>query len=164
MHRHLALPALAGLLALLLATPARADAQEQRAFQLSLFDPVQIVPASEGISGLRLNLLYGRNASLTGIDVGLVNVVSGDAVGFQWGAVGVTGSFLGFQDNLVNINQGKLRGLQVGFFNHAERVEGLQLGLVNHAGTIHGLQIGFVNVIDRGGWLPVCVIVNGSIG
>jgi hypothetical protein len=59
---------------------------------------------------------------------------------------------------------GTVTGAQLGIFNKAKRVEGLQLGLVNMTGTIHGLQIGLVNVIEKGGWLPVMVIVNGNFG
>jgi hypothetical protein len=159
----LAIPLLA---ALAIASPARAAAGGASPFQLALVNPVQIVPEGQSIEGVRLSLLYGKNANVTGFDwsfiathttgsfkgvqLALVNVVEKDALGLQWGGVNLTG--------------GLVHGAQLGFFNKATRVEGLQLGFVNYAGTIHGLQLGLVNIIEKGGWLPVMVIVNGNFG
>ena len=39
--------------------------------QLSLFTPVQIVDEKESIGGVRLNLFYGRNTAVKGLDLGL---------------------------------------------------------------------------------------------
>jgi len=36
-------------------------------FQLSLFDPIQIVPSNESISGVKQNIIYSKNANVTGI-------------------------------------------------------------------------------------------------
>lgn len=36
-------------------------------FHLALFDPIQIVPSNESISGVRLNIIYSKNANVTGI-------------------------------------------------------------------------------------------------
>lgn len=154
----------ASLLAALAAgAPARAA---DKPIQLAVFDPVQLVPDTQSVSGLRLTLVYSRNVDVTGFDysfiathttrnfrgvqIAPVNIVGQNMVGLQWGWVGLTG--------------GTVHGAQLGIFNKAKRVEGLQLGLVNMTGTIHGLQIGLVNVIEQGGWLPVMVIVNGSLG
>ncbi len=147
-------------------------------FQLALFAPAQIVAPAEGVSGVAIDLLYGRNAFLRGIELGLVNDVRGDALGVQWGLVNLTeGDHVGLQDALlVSITHGRVEGLQtglvtiagrtsgfqLGLVNHADAARGLQLGLVNHAGTMNGLQIGLVNIIEQGGWLPVCVLVNGA--
>ena len=150
------------IIALMLLTALPAAAAE-RPIQLALITPIQIFPASDSIVGFRFNLLYGRNAALTGLDLGLVNHNTGQVVGVQFGLAGFAESgFLGWQDNMVNVVNGQLEGLQVGAFNYAERVRGIQFGLVNYAGTITGLQIGIVNIIRRGGFLPVCIIVNGS--
>jgi hypothetical protein len=155
----------ASLLAALAAgSPARAA--DAKPVQLALFDPVQLVPNTASVSGLRLTLIYSKNVDVTGFDysfiathttrnfegvqIAPVNVVGNNVRGLQWGWVGLTG--------------GTVTGAQLGIFNKAKRVEGLQLGLVNMTGTIHGLQIGLVNVIEKGGWLPVMVIVNGNFG
>ena len=174
---------IAVLAAVLAVTPARAargeDAPrfEGKPFQLALFDPVQIVSHDEGVSGVGINLIYGRSAFLRGVFLGIVNVVDKDVLGYEWGAVNLTGgNYAGGQFGLVSITKGKLEGLQtgvvtmagstsgiqLGLVNNAKHARGLQLGLVNHTETMNGIQIGAVNVIEQGGWLPVTIIVNGS--
>ncbi len=69
--------------------------------QLSLFRPVQVFDDGRDVYGLRLNLLYGRNRNLVGLDLGLVNSTrnfggiqaglwneSHLAAGFQFGLLG----------------------------------------------------------------------------
>ncbi len=157
---------LAAPLLVALAAGAPARAAEGHPIQLALVDPVQLVPDTQSISGLRLTLIYSKNVDVTGFDysfiathttrnfkgvqIAPVNIVGNDLRGLQWGWVGLTG--------------GTVTGAQIGLFNKAKRVEGLQLGFVNVTGTIHGLQIGLVNVIEQGGWLPVMVIANGNFG
>lgn len=150
------------LAALAVASPARAEGGKP--IQLALFDPVQIVPAGQSVKGLRLSLIYSKNVNVTGLDLSFIaSQTTGNFAGVQFALVGVVDKdFLGWQDSLVNLTGGTATGLQLGFFNKAKRVEGLQFGLVNHAGTINGLQIGLVNIIEKGGWLPVMVIVNGN--
>lgn len=170
--------ALVAVATLVVAAP-RAQAADGKPFQLALVDPVQIVPSSQGISGFGLNLIYGKNAFLHGVELGIANHVTGEVQGVQWGFVNITGgNFVGWQDGAVNITSGSFEGLQSAWLvstsksvsgvqfslvNHAEHVHGLQFGLVNHTVTMKGIQIGLVNIIERGGWLPVCVIVNGSL-
>jgi hypothetical protein len=40
-------------------------------FQFSIYSPIQLVKESKNITGLRLFLLYGKNADISGIDLGL---------------------------------------------------------------------------------------------
>ena len=175
----------APLLAVLVAAPsARADEeaksdQSGKPIQLALFDPVQIFPNTDGISGFRLNIIYSKNAFMKGFDLGLVNSISGEVDGVQWGFVDIVGgNFTGWQYGLANINGGdftgwqaswvvsitdkKMVGLQTGIYNSAGDASGLQFGLVNHAVTMNGLQLGLVNIIEKGGMLPVFVIFNAS--
>jgi hypothetical protein len=137
---------------------------EERPIQLSLVTPIQIFPEEDAIAGIRLNLLYGRNVSVTGVDLGLVNHCTGGiSKGFQHGLVGLVESdFVGWQNNAVNITRGDFEGLQWGFMNYAGYANGLQLGIVNYAERLKGLQIGFVNIIEKGGQFPVFPIVNWS--
>jgi hypothetical protein len=139
-------------------------AEETRPIQLSLVTPVQIFPEEYRITGVRLNLLYGRNAAVSGLDLGLVNhTTTGESVGLQYGLVGVNDSdFLGWQDCVVNITNGNFEGFQYGIVNYAGHMSGFQLGLVNYARTAKGLQIGLVNIIRQGGQFPVFPIVNWS--
>jgi len=152
-------------------------AQSEHPFQLALFPPVQIVPEDESVRGVRLSL-YGRNASVTGFDWGVVNHTTGDFLGLQIGVVGLSeGALTGVQVNFVNMVQGDFEGFQHGVFssadrgrglqlsgvNHARNFRGLQIAFVNYAETLNGVQIGIVNIIRRGGVLPVMPIVNWSI-
>ncbi|MDH3891022.1 MAG: hypothetical protein OEV49_08035 [candidate division Zixibacteria bacterium] len=146
---------------MLVGVPASA---QEKPIQLALFNPVQLFPEAITIKGLRLNMIYGRNVSVTGVDLGLVNhTTTGPFLGYQWGAVGMADSdFTGWQDCFVNVTKGTMEGFQSGLVNHANHVSGVQLGLVNYAVTMHGLQIGLVNIIKQGGQFPVFPIVNWS--
>ncbi|MBU8922601.1 MAG: hypothetical protein KOO63_12355 [Bacteroidales bacterium] len=145
----------------LVSIPAMA---ENRPVQLSLFTPIQIFPENDAITGIRLNLIYGRNASVTGLDWGLVNhTTTGTTTAWQIGVVGLVDTdFTGWQDNHVNIVKGNFKGFQSGVFNYARSATGFQLGIVNYAESMNGLQIGIVNIIGEGGAFPVLPIVNWS--
>ncbi|MCB9558579.1 MAG: hypothetical protein H6707_20850 [Deltaproteobacteria bacterium] len=147
--------------AALLARPAHAN----KPINLSLFAPVQLFSENEPISGFRFNLIYGRTRSMKGLDLGLVNhIIAGPFDGVQLGLVNVAQrSLSGWQHGGVGIVRGQLKGVQTGVVNVAQRVRGVQFGAVNITDTIYGIQIGLVNVIKRGGWLPVMVLVNGSL-
>lgn len=150
---------------LLLLLPQWAGIQGQtRPVQLALFTPIQVFPENVSIEGVRVNILYGRNRSLTGLDLGFVNHLSGgDSKGIQFGLVGIVeGNFTGWMDNTVNYTKGKMEGLQFGFFNYAGKASGVQIGLVNYAENMRGLQIGLINVIRNNGAFPVFPIVNWS--
>jgi len=142
--------------------PAGLAAQENtKAIELSLFSPVQIMGPETHIAGIRLSL-YGRNASMQGLDIGIISHTTGVTTGYQVGIVGIAeGGFQGFQSNLVNISEGPTTGLQVGsyneaasgevfqmgFFNRLDSGSGFMLGVVNWADDFTGLQIGIVNFI-----------------
>ena len=136
-------------------------AAAQKPINLALVNPVQIVKEDQSISAFRLNLIYGKNASMTGFDLGLGNHLTGNMTGVQWGAVNIVGgSFAGWQNGFVNINTGEIQGLQWGAFNSAGRINGLQLAIVNYAERANGVQIGLVNIIKEGGMFPFMVIAN----
>jgi hypothetical protein len=130
--------------------------------QLSLFNPIQIVPESQSISGFRFNLIYGKNTNVTGFDLGLVNQSTGIQNGVQWGGVNLTdGGVTGWQSGFVNISKGNSVGLQTGTVNyHQGHFNGLQFSVVNYAATLKGLQLGLVNIIGKGGFLPVFPLFN----
>lgn len=155
------------------------SAQEEHPFQLSLLSPAQLVPEDESVRGVRLTLFYGKNASVTGVDLSLIaNHTTRDFLGVQFGLVGYAeGTFTGAQLNwAVNVVEGNFEGFQGGFVNsarngrgvqlatvnHADRFQGLQIGLVNYAATLNGVQLGLVNIIRSGGAFPVMVLVNWS--
>ena len=142
-------------------TPVQA---QNRPIQIALVTPVQIFPEEYTISGIRLNLIYGRNVSVTGLDLGLVNhTTTGIFKGVQSGLVGLANSdFIGYQENWVNVTKGNFEGCQCGIVNYAKFANGFQLGIVNYAESMKGLQIGVVNIIRQGGAFPVFPIVNWS--
>ncbi len=73
--------------------------------------------------------------------------------GLQWGWVNYASeSLTGVQLGLVNIT-GTLTGLQWGAVNVCQDLTGLQLGLVNYAKlSTSGVQIGLVNIIEDNEW------------
>jgi hypothetical protein len=109
-----------GLLTLLAGAGSAGAAVRATPLQLSLFHPNQLFPASANVYGLRLNLAYGLNRDLYGLDVGGINRATGDVVGVQAAA-------------LWN-GAGRLGGLQISpGLNYArERLLGLQVGLINY--------------------------------
>lgn len=149
------------LLCMCASIPLRA---EEQPIQLSLFTPIQIFPEKDDITIFRFNLIYGRNASVTGLDLGLANhTTSGESKGVQWGFVSWNDAdFVGWQNNPVNVTKGNFKGFQWGIANYARSAGGFQLGVVNYAENMYGLQIGFVNIIRQGGVYPVLPIVNWS--
>jgi hypothetical protein len=154
------------LTTVLLAVPSTPAVNAQtRPVQVALVTPVQIFPEGDAIAGIRLNILYGRNVSMMGLDLGLVNhTKAGGFKGVGFGFVGLCdGDFTGWQHSAVSITKGNIEGLQVGLFNSAGYVNGLQFGVVNTTGSMKGLQIGLVNIIERGGAFPIFPIVNWSL-
>jgi hypothetical protein len=161
MKKRCVLLSLVILAVILVWAPAQA---ENRPFQLALVTPIQIFPEDNSITGVRFNLLYGRNVSVSGFDWGLVNhTTTGTFKGWQTGLVGIADTdFMGWQYCGVNVVQGRCEGFQWGVVNYANEMSGFQLGLVNYARTMKGLQIGLVNIIRQGGQFPVFPIVNWS--
>ena len=154
-----------------------ASAQETKAINLALWDPVQIFNHDYVIHGLRLNI-YGNNAGLKGVDIGIANWITGETVGIQWGLINVTeGNFTGWQSAPVQKVGGHMTGLQSGWLvsinesgkglqasgvTMSNNFVGLQLGIVNYAVAYHGIQIGLINIIKEGGMLPFFPIFNFS--
>jgi hypothetical protein len=151
------------ILSLAIAGPVMAQSND-KPIQLALIAPAQIYSETNSITGFRINFLYGKNTSVTGVDLGLINhVTSGKTSGVQWGLVGIADDeFLGIQENWINISKKDFKGIQCGIFNSANSARGWQFGLVNYAQSLHGIQIGLVNIIKTGGQFPVFPIVNWS--
>jgi len=131
--------------------PDASGAQEPAAFQLSVWDSVQIVDRLRPIHGLRLSLPYGRNRELQGADVGIVGRIDGNLEGAQFSVAGlVDGNLTGLQYNwLLSRVGGHLRGAQLGAVNTVGSFEGAQFGFVNYArdGAL-GAALAFVNVSE----------------
>jgi len=172
MHRLASILSVAALLSL----PAGQIAA-QAPVQISLFPPIQIVEESEAVEGFRF-ALYGRNTSVTGLDLGLVTHTTQRFEGIQVSLLGLNeGSTRGVQFSGANITLGALQGAQIGVvnaagggeglqwgvFNHGRNFRGLQVALVNYAESLDGIQVGLINIIRDGGVLPVMPLVNWSL-
>jgi hypothetical protein len=136
----------ANLLLLPLAPACRASAAP---VQLSLWNPIQLFSDDSDITGIRLNLLYGNNRNICGLDIGLINQVARHCQGAQVAA-------------LLN---------DTGFFNNQDvlsRMTGCQLSLaMNSAGNINGLQAaGLANLVraDMVGMQLGCLLGNVCMG
>src|SRR5258708_28740435 len=80
--------------------------------QIALIAPVQIVGPTKSVSGLRLDLIYGKNVNVTGLDWGIVNHSTGTEFAWQSGAVNmVEKDFTGFQEGWVDMNRAQFTGL-----------------------------------------------------
>ena len=103
------------------AVQAELDVDSNSMYQISFINPVQVIDEDKSIYGARLNLVYGVNQDVFGLDLGLVNRTKH----FQ-------------------------KGLQVGFFNSNVKMSGLQVGLVNYTNFLYGVQIGLLNFNTQG--------------
>lgn len=163
-------------------TPVRQStaAAQERPVQVALFFPVQAFPETDAVRGLRISFIYGKNADLTGLDIGLVSHTTRSFLGVQFGFAGIAeGTFTGAQLNsVVNLSRGTFEGVQWGAVNSvdqgqgvqlsgvslARQFRGLQIGIVNYAESLDGVQLGLVNIIKHGGAFPVLPLVNWGKG
>lgn len=158
------------VVAVTLASVSRAEDHQTSPIELSFLD---FIYHPIDVAGLRLGIPYGRNDSVTGIDIGLwgkstylygfqvnvlANLVTDRAGAIQLSIYNDTRSLVGIQAGLWN-NTGGMTGLQVGLLNLADEFEGFQIGVVNRSEIMHGFQVGLVNVI-RSAPLPFCPLVN----
>jgi hypothetical protein len=135
---------------------------QNKPIQIALFAPVQIFSEECAITGVRWNILYGKNSSVTGLDFGLVNrTTEKKSFGVQFGIMGFADrGWTGWQSNFVNVTRYEFKGIQFGFLNYAEDANGVMIGVINYARRLYGLQIGLFNLIEQGGVAPVLPIVN----
>lgn len=135
--------------------------------QLSIWNPVQLAPENWDVWGLRLNLPYGKNNSVYGIDAGVVNYTTNGGVAIQVGVianwckkntlVGVqvsplfngSDNFVGIQAGFANVIIGKGNAIQVGFMNG--------IGLDGNA-----MQVGFGNAMCSGATVQIGVVNSGT--
>jgi hypothetical protein len=133
-----------------------AQAAEWTPFQLSLVKPVQLFSEETKVEGLRLNLIYGVNKEVTGLDLGVVNEVTGTTKGVQAAYIlggnisrDLDGAQIVYGFGGVNVTNGEANGLQISGVgagvNWAEEFNGVQLsgvlGGINKAANMTGLQI-----------------------
>jgi hypothetical protein len=166
--------ALAIFLALpMLAAPGWAEGMP-KPFQLSWVPGFQVFPQEDAIWGLSLNVLYGIQHDVTGLNLGpfaeatrlrgvaisIVNTSREYVRGVHMGGGNaVEGHLAGLQFGGANLVEGDLEGMQLGIANSAGGGAGFQLGMVNHTTSMKGLQIGLLNFNEKG-WLRFFPIFN----
>jgi hypothetical protein len=124
-------------------------------------------PSDPDVNGVRFSVLYGKNDSVRGLDIGLLSIsetktLSG--VGLVLGIGKVTGKMDGGAHfSLINIHTGRDSGLNAAFINKLNEADGaVDIGFVNIAAgetllDIGGLnvsksstaQLGFINITDE---------------
>jgi hypothetical protein len=167
LRRAVVLSGAASLLFFLSAVPSTA---QENPFQIALIGPtMQLVDDDADVKGIRINLIYGVNRTMTGLDLGLINHTRGHMTGVGFGVVNAAdGGFSGWQSGAVNVAGGQFTGLQwspwtvlslANFaeagegaqialaFNRAQNLRGFQLSLVNVAEDMYGVQVGLINII-----------------
>ena len=86
------------------------------------------------VKGLRLNLGWGYYAGTYGLDIGAFSSTGEfRGLGANWIGHYADRDAKGVQVGLVNVAGGRAVGLQIGLVNHVERLEGVQIGLLNFA-------------------------------
>lgn len=163
----------------LLGAPSTQAEEDTHMLQLALFPPVQLVDEEDSVSLLRLNLIYGVNRSVEGIDIGLFNRSTEKMEGIALGLMNrVDGYSDSLQLGLVNLVKEEQIHYQVGLFNHTginssgqvgfincaeEVVTSVQIGLVNYTTRFTGrcVQIGLVN-LSKTGPIKFLPLVNGQ--
>jgi hypothetical protein len=162
-------------------TVAGSDIGPATGLQLSLVTPVQIFPETFAVSGLRINLIFGRNRALRGLDLGIVNEITERVEGMQLAvASNLAGDLAGLQIGLfnsaatseagccqlgaINILRGEdSQGVMLGvLFNQADNLRGFQFGLINICNTLDGCQLGLINIISQSEALMFCPFFNAQ--
>ena len=129
------------------------EAVDEYPFGLALL-PFRCLEAPSPDSGVwlfRLNLLAGRNRTMTGLDVGSVcNWTTGDGAGLAFAGICNVcgGEGAGLQVACLNSTERAHAGLQLGAGNMTWGIRGAQLGVVNATSEGYGLQIGVLNLAE----------------
>lgn len=137
--------------------------------QVSFWSPAQILPEEFDVYGLRLDLPYGKNRDVGGIDIGFVNQATRHVIGLQAGVLCNFNCELRYQQLprgyrvyqlperynhsiqaggiqlavFLNLDQGDMTGMQLALVNVVlADMRGIQVGAVNFASRPTGIQIG----------------------
>ncbi len=131
--------------------------------QLAAWEPVQLAPASWNVYGLRLDIFYGKNLNVAGLDAGLGLNSAGNTYGVAVGGANLNeGNVYGIQAAGMNFNDkddSTVAGIQGALaLNYAPdtTVYGVQAAVWNEARSFMGVQAGAVNICR-----PVCGDIYG---
>ena len=131
--------------------------------QVAIWPPVQLAPKDADVYGVRVDVPYGSNANLYGVDAGVLNTIGrgnlndlqkleGRVVGIQAGLLNAAGGMWGIQGGAFNA-VGDMKGISYGaFLDDAGKVQGAQLSGFgfwlgwNQAREIQGIQVAGMNM------------------
>ena len=161
--------------AFLMAGAISASAYDTTPLQIGIWPSrYQIVTEDINVSGLKINLPFGGNDSVQGVDLGLaatakkisalqinilVNRAHEEFTGLQFAIVNQSGNSNGVTLGGLNVTEDRTKGIQVGVINSSMATRGLQIGLINYTENMTGLQIGIVNIITES-VVPFFPIIN----
>lgn len=128
--------------------------------QVALISPLALVPPQDDVLGFRWNILLGVNRNVTGLDMGVVNIVSKSMMGLQYGTINFAGTCNGMQVGVLNKADFSDAIMQAGLINSAGGATGFQVGLINVCEHIRGIQVGLINIIRNGYGPSFCPIIN----
>lgn len=173
MNRKLAIAAAAVLAACSVHGQTTYEVKGSFPLQLAIWYPVQALPGNYEVTGLKLNLPYGYNEHVVGIDAGVygtarvmeavqVNVMNDvieQLTGWQVGVINRSGALAGLQTGVLNFVDLEASGLQIGLINRADDIVGVQIGIINTCEMMQGIQIGLVNIIAESS-VPFMIGIN----
>lgn len=108
------------------------------------------------VSGFEVGLLFSEPCSFAGIQLSLLNYMSGS--GFQAGLVNTSKELAGLQMGLYNLTENEMRGTQMGLVNDGYYMDGVQVGALNISRVLRGLQIGVANYANEMSGLQIGVV------
>ncbi len=127
-------------------------ASAETSFQFSA--PNHQSPQDPDVNGVRLSILYGKNQSVRGLDLGLLSLsetanLSGLSLVLGMGKV--TGEMSGGAAiSLINVHTGRDTGLNAAFINRLNVAESaVNVGFVNIADGATMVDVGGLNVSSR---------------
>ena len=132
--------ALTALPALAEETPAPSSAApgtQSAPIAVALWNPVQTSDENTSIRGFRLDLPYGKNYDMQGLDLGIASETTRNLTGASF----TLGSSVGH--NVIGVQSSFVLALAGG------TVYGLQEGIYSQAKDLHGVQFGVVTQVER---------------
>jgi hypothetical protein len=110
-------------------------------------------PPDPQVDGARFSVLHGENASVHGVDLGLLSLSETESLtGFSavLGISRVTGRMQGCSSALMNVHSSRDTGLNAAFVNRVHTIEqGANVGFVNVTDDYTLVDVGGLNVSDR---------------
>lgn len=165
-----ALVGLSIVMSMVMAIECRAETNKRMSpYGIAFLEDSQYPAVDMSVKGMRLCVIYGENADVWGLDIGifgcrvngnlfgleLAGVIS--SVGLSSGSVQMGGiasiceeDFCGCQiSGIANSTGQAVYGGQVSIFNMAQSIYGTQIGVINRCERAQGVQIGVVNFAEK---------------